>query len=150
MENYNETKTDYPSNNNLVINDDIKAFLVECSKWAKFLAILSYIGAGLMILAAFFGFITSALLPYTMVPTLLVPIFYVVIGVLMIIPANFMYKFSDKIRRGIDFNEQETTVEAFENLKSLYKFNGIYAIVSLGLGVVSIFGAIVYSAVSFL
>ena len=47
MENLENTQ---PDENQVTINNEIKAYLLETSKWGKFLAIVGFVGMGLLLL----------------------------------------------------------------------------------------------------
>ena len=42
------------SDNSIIVNKEIKNYLLEISKWTKFLSILGFIGIGIMLLIAMF------------------------------------------------------------------------------------------------
>ncbi|MDX9928914.1 MAG: DUF5362 family protein [Bacteroidales bacterium] len=124
------------SENMLVIDEANRAFLIESSKWAKFLAIVGYIGMGLLVLlglALLFGMtIVKELTDLPFNPGIF-GIIYFIIAVVYYFPITYLYNFSQKIRDGLVAGNQQTMTAGFGNLKSMFKFIGILMIVALSL-----------------
>jgi len=120
----------------LTINNEINAYLVETTKWGKFLAIMGYIGMGLLVLAGLFvmvGF--SALGEFAKMPFPMgaFGIVYILIAVLYYFPVSYLQKFSDQAKQAVTMNDQGMLNSGFANLKSLFKFMGIFTIVVISL-----------------
>jgi hypothetical protein len=86
----------------LVISNEINAYLRETAKWGNFLAIMGYIGIGLLVLLAIFmmvGF--SALSEYTKMPFPMGAFgaIYILIAVLYYFPVSYLHKFSKQVKR---------------------------------------------------
>jgi hypothetical protein len=120
------------SNDSILINDEIREYLLETAKWGKFLAILGFIGLGLMeipIIARFFlnmyagNLNGSGYFNFLVVNILLVLFYYYQI--------NCLYKFSVDINKGLNSMDQELFTSGFKNLNALFKFQGIVIIVSI-------------------
>jgi len=125
-----------PQNEPVIINREITGFLKETCKWGKFLAIIGYIGIGILLLAGLFlitGSDELALEEYNNVPTNILGIVYLVIAFLYYFPVNYLYRFSAETRKGIDENNEERITLGFKNLKSIFHFMGILTIVMLGI-----------------
>jgi hypothetical protein len=113
-------------------NSAINEYLIETSKWGKFLAIMGYIGIGLLIaLAIIMMFALSAISRFsgTGFSMILVGILYIIIAVIYYFPIHYLYQFSINIRRGLNSKDLPTITSGFRNLKSLFKFMGILTIV---------------------
>lgn len=124
------------SNGNLTINQPTRDFLLETTKWAKFLAIMGYIGIGFLVLAGIivgiaFSFIDE--MKTIGFPMGLIGLVYVIIAVVYYFPVTYLYRFSVQARSGLMFNNQETFTSGIENLKSHYRFIGIFTIVILSI-----------------
>lgn len=123
-------------------------YLTETAKWAKFLSILGFIGLGLMIIGALFGLLMGNSLGGAMSamggngPSLqIMSLLYLVIAALYFFPIYYLYNFAVKMKESLTNSDSMTMESAFENLKSHYKFMGIFAIVILSLYVLMfIFG----------
>jgi hypothetical protein len=135
MENVETTQ---PTGNPVTINDEIKGYLLETSKWGKFLAIVGYIGIGLLVLLgvivmvglSFAGSMSQFGFGF---PMGLLGFIYILIAVLYWFPVNYLYKFSDNVKKGLNTNDQQHVTLGFESLKSLYKFSGILTIIVLSI-----------------
>jgi len=117
------------------LNTQIKTYLMETAKWAKFIAITTIVMGGIMVLVGIFAASTMANIaamsgaPFG--PVFFV-VFYRIVAGLVIVPALFLLNFATQgisaLRSG---NETQLTL-AFQNLKSYYKFIGIMFAVVLG------------------
>jgi hypothetical protein len=118
------------------ISNEIRNYLLESSKWAKFLAIVGFVGVGLLVIFGFafmIGFSIFSSMSQVHFPIGIIGIIYIAIAVVYFFPVNYLYKFSDRIKKGITSSDQATVISAFENLKSMFKFMGIFTIVILSI-----------------
>ena len=133
MENMESTNRDEVL---MSVNHKIKDYLLETSKWGKLLAIVGYIGLGFLVLLGFgviIGFSIFSGIADVGFPLGIVGIFYILIAVLYYFPVNYLYKFSGQIKQGFNSNDQQSITTGFGNLKSLFKFMGIFTIVILSI-----------------
>jgi hypothetical protein len=124
------------SNDSILINDEIREYLKETAKWANFLAILGFIGLGLMAIAiiAMLFLNGSRSNNYSNVGgSSFIAVFYILLAVLYYYPINYLYKFSVDITKGVNSNDQELFTSGFKSLKSLFKFQGILTIVVISI-----------------
>jgi len=136
------------SENPLIINDDIRSFLYETVRWSKFLAILGFIGIGLMIIfglfASFFiGLVGSDISDSSIggaaVSSSILAVIYVIMAVIYFFPILYLYRFSINTRKALDNDDQATLNASFEYLKKHYKFIGMLAAILLAIYIL-IFG----------
>ncbi len=123
-------------NQELKITEELKSYLVEISKWTKFLSIVGFIGVGVLILMAFFVDKIFAGLNIPMqegVSLSSLSVVYFILAGLYFIPVNYMFQFSTTLRKSLSAKDQVELTSAFKNLKSLYKFMGILTIVIMSL-----------------
>ncbi len=127
------------SNTNAGISDAAKGFLAEIAKWAKFLSILGFIGAGFMVLIGlFFGTFMGAMSgmaddpAMAMFPTTIFSVIYIAMAALIIIPTLYHYRFATKTQQALRSNDENLLTEALGNLKSYYKFYGIMMAIIMG------------------
>jgi len=118
--------------NNLVITDDIRSFLIETAKWAKLIAIVGFIMLGLSLFMPFI--FMASIMPLMMSGEAAVAMgtgagaaFFSVllIIVLFIFPLLYLYKFGKNTQVALQTDDQNAISTAFQNLKSHYKFIGI-------------------------
>lgn len=124
----------------LELGNEIKSYLKETASWTYFLSILGFVGIGLMVLVGlFFGTIMGsaygAASPYDAVGigTGFVGGVYVVIALLYFFPVWYLFNFSRKMKTALQSKDNSVFIEAFSNLKSHYKFVGIFAIVIISI-----------------
>ena len=122
---------DYDFNNEgepaqgLVLSSSAIGFLKETGKWARFLAIVGYVGLVLMVVMALsVGAImsnipTAGMMP---VPPALFTVFYLFFAGLYFFPIRYLHLFSTNITTAINDNDNEYLDAALENLKSHYKY----------------------------
>jgi len=121
---------------NMHISDEIKEYLIETAKWTRFLAIIGFIGIGLLILIAFSAKYFFSLLPLQTVqavPIGTLSVIYFILAGIYFFPVNYLFKFSGNLKSALEIEDQEELTSAFKNLKSHYKFIGIFVAIVLSL-----------------
>lgn len=128
--------------NPLIITDDIKGFLMEFAKWAKFLAIVGYIGIGLMVLGALIMLLVAMTSGgYGSGQAAGIAFVYLVMAVVYFFPIQYLHRSATGIRDAIQTNNQYSLSTGFQYLKSHYKFVGIMLIIILSLyALILVFG----------
>lgn len=126
--------------NSFIGNKEINDYLIHSSKWGKFLAILGYIGVAILIVAGIASMIGAARVSNFSIseffPMGLLGLVYIIIAILYFFAVNFLYQFSVQIKRGIDSSDVSTITSGFKNLKSFFKFMGLFAIIILSIYVI--------------
>jgi hypothetical protein len=131
--------------NDLLINNTSQTNLVTAAKWGKFLAIVGFVFCGFMIIG---GIAATAVLsstnPYLNDTPFLkyMGLIYVVLAIILFIPCLYLLKFSNKTQDAIRSSNQESLDTGFANLKSLFKFYGIFTIVILAIYALAFLGGI--------
>jgi hypothetical protein len=118
------------------ITDEIKNYLVEAAKWGKFLAIMGYIGIGLILLLAVGVMVmgsASQLFPGMGMNMGAFGLIYIAIAAFYFFPVYYLHQFSLKIKKGLTSQDAHSIATGFQNLKSLFKFMGIFTIVILSI-----------------
>lgn len=129
----------------LSVNNEIRNYLRETAKWGTFLAIVGFIWVGLMVLGSlamtfFMGNMPGASdIPF---PPALFGLFYLILAGVMVMPVLYLYRFSNKIKAALHSDDEVFLTEAFQNLKSLFKFYGIFTAIVIGLYALLIMGGI--------
>ena len=128
---------------NLIIDWRSKEFLKETAKWTKFLAILGFVGIGLMVLGSLVMlFAPSSLMSNGDFPfggKIFMMLLYLAFAVLYYFPISYLYQFSENTKKAIENNDNNAIRDAFEFLKSHYKFMGILTIILLAFYAIMIF-----------
>lgn len=120
--------------NDLVISSTSQGNLSGAAKWGKFLAIVGFIFCGLMLIGGIY--LQSVLSTYTTYGygsgfPKFVGITYAVMAIILFFPCLYLSKFSNKIQEAVRSSNQESLDSAFSNLKSMFKFYGIFTIIIL-------------------
>ncbi|HKJ43606.1 MAG TPA: DUF5362 family protein [Sunxiuqinia sp.] len=140
-----------PETKSIELQKETLNFLNETRKWGYFLAIMGFIVIGLMVLAGLFmGLVFSTFKPAAMgnmpfPPYIFAPV-YILIGLVYLFPTLYLLRFSTWTKKGLEAMSTENIHQAFRNLKSLFRFIGIFTIVMIGLYVLIILGAMVFGA----
>lgn len=125
----------FEENNSITLERSALGFLMETARWGKLLAILGFIGLGLLVLLGLFysAFISTLsgneLEGLPMGLSWMIGLIYVVLAVLFFFPVLYLYRFSIKTQSSIRSKNTVELTQAFSNLKSVFKFFGIYTIV---------------------
>lgn len=138
---------DQIESNDLSLTTGSKMFLKESAGWTKFIAIVGFVFLGLLvILALFAGSIIGAAMESTgmdMMGGAFITVLYLAMAVLYFFPIYYLFQFSSKMKAALEQQSSELLQQAFENLKSHYKFMGILLIIMLGLYAIAfIFGGL--------
>ena len=123
----------------LTVSDEIRDFLSETSKWAKFLSIVGFIFIGLffflsMVITFVGGSMGSAMSEeFGGLSTGIIGIFYIFFTVIYFFPIYYLYKFAVNTKSALNDDDQEYLTDAFDYLKRHYKFMGILTIIALSI-----------------
>jgi hypothetical protein len=144
---YESTQTDLDEKNSNVAQGFFTPLMIShlkaASPWMKFLGIVGFVGAGLMILLgigflSLFPFLRNIILNEFSNLEFLATSFnsafgfvYIMSGVIYIFPARFLYNFAAKINLFINMKNERAMEIALANNKSYWKFYGICVIISL-------------------
>ncbi len=121
----------------LKINNSIKENLTTAAKWARFLAIIGFVFTGFMGIASLFLLVTAMASGIGML--MFMAVVYIGLTVVMIFPALYLIRFASSTEKGLNSSKQGEFDYGIQNLKSLFKFTGIYTIVVIVLYIVYIF-----------
>lgn len=131
----------------LIIDQPIQSFLKETIKWSQFIAILGFVFSGLIIIFGIIIMITpdfTGSYRFSQQQSLFAGPFYVLISLLYFFPSRFLYRFSQKIKSALAFNDQAALTIGFESLKSNFKFWGILLLVMIVFYAIVIIGAVAF------
>ena len=126
----------------LNIGVDARSYLTETAKWGKFLAIIGFIGCGLMVvLGLFAGTIFASLSSfggrqyagseYTAGIGIMLTVLYICLALLYFFPCLFLYRYASFMQGALRRDDVSALNTSFRNLKSLFKFMGILMIIAL-------------------
>ncbi len=129
---------DYNFGKGLNISTEIRDFLHEAARWAYVLSILGFIMVGFFIVVAIFaGTFISIVMSESQndisgFPSAILTVIYLVIAGINVFPVLYLYRFAQNTKHALRSDNQTALVYAFENLRSHYRFIGIFAIIIIG------------------
>jgi hypothetical protein len=121
----------------LTITSAAKGFLKETAKWCKFLSVLGFVGLGLLLLSSFFistiygNMPQAATMPFNL--GIVMTVVYILIIAIYVFPLYYLHQFSLKLKKALLSKDNKTLADAFEMLKSHYKFVGVFTIIMLSI-----------------
>ncbi len=152
-----------PSTSSLVIDAQSRRYLLETAGWGKFISIVMFILLGiwflLLILIPLLGGMDAFSPPGSPMmknmdgdsgdafALLLIILLMAIYGLLIGLPAYYLWKYSTRIKRALTQNNQHLLTEGFQRLLFLFRFYGILTLISVGIyvltvGLLIIFGII--------
>jgi type IV secretory pathway component VirB8 len=135
---YTETTGGRFTEDELQQMDYARAYLYSIGKWMKFFFVLMIICIAFMVIGGLCALVTSPLmgsLPDAGIdmPFWIFGVLYLACAVVYIFPALYMKRAANAADIAIHSNSNEAVVEFLKNNKSLWKFCGIFTIVSIAL-----------------
>ncbi|AWV97887.1 DUF5362 family protein [Arcticibacterium luteifluviistationis] len=136
--------------NTLYLSENGKQDLLESAKWAKFLAIVGFVGSGLLVVFAFGLSTLMSFLPNSESFESLGPSYflgmtfiYVVMAVIYFFPCLYLFKFAKSTKLAILEEDNELLHLALFNMRKMFKFVGVMTLTILILyGVLIVFGVL--------
>jgi hypothetical protein len=148
MENYNEPEMEHEEEDGpirLIITEDIRSYIYQAAKWAKFLSIVGFIVTGLMVMIALS--VQSVMQSLSEIPAYsglaalgsgVITFFYLLLALLYCYPSYLMYKFSSSAKLAVLYGNQESLSEAMIKMKSIFKFFGIITVIFISMYVLMV------------
>jgi hypothetical protein len=124
----------------LQFTNQSRDFLATAGKWATFLSIVGFIVLGLMFLGALAMFAMGSALdgmggaasPMAgMMSGGIIGGIYLVIVILCFFPTLYLFRFGSKAKQAVNNNSTAELTECMGNLKSYFKFLGIFTIATM-------------------
>lgn len=122
-------------------------YLQESAKWSKFMAIIGFVGIGLMVLVSLFMAIGFSVMKSSNIPGLpfsmsVFSILYVLFAAIYFFPVYYLYQYANKTSAALHSKNKQLLADGLENLKSHHKFLGIFTLI-----IISIYGLIFVFAI---
>lgn len=137
------------SEDRLYLSEEAVSHLAVMRKWALFLSVLGFIGcAFIILLGLFFALIMKfggQSGGFQAIPSMVLAILYVGIGVLYFFPSYFLLRFSTNAKLAIAGNAELPLTKALKNLRSHFAFLGIAAIAVVAGYILFLVGVIVFA-----
>lgn len=157
-------ETSYPLDDNFTTNgvnitEEIKSYLYETAKWGKFLSIVAFVFIALIVVFMLFmlfaggaammsGFDEAGAMAGMGMGFMIV--IYGLMIAMYFFPTLYLYRFSTKMKVALDSNDQQTLSESFMNMKSVFKFWGIFTAIFIGFYAVMIVGSLLMGGMGML
>jgi Family of unknown function (DUF5362) len=132
----------------LHINETAIEYLRSSAKWSMFLAIMGFIGIGLMILGALaiatIGSLSGGVMGGIPGMQTGIAIIYIVMALLYFFPIYYLYKYASDMKNALNQKDNELLTNSLGHLKSHHKFLGVSIIVIMSLYALFIIGMIIF------
>lgn len=140
----------FTTTNSISLDQAAIGHLNGSAKWSQFLAILGFIGIGLMVLLGIA--MTSLMSDLPGMPMegfgLLLGAFYLLLAGLYFFPVYYLFKYSTGMKNAIQQQQSAMVTDALGYLSRHHKFLGIMIIALIGIYILIFFGAIAYAGLS--
>ncbi len=142
-----ENQLNTVENSNLLLTQNALEFIKVTAKWAHFLGILGYIGVAMLLIGAFS--ISSMPSQFNQqfsqfnFPMGILTVVYVALALFYFFPVYYLHQFGKKTKQAILKNDDFLLENGFKNLKSHYKFIGVFSLVIISLYVLMFIGLLV-------
>ncbi len=133
-----EIKLQKEEETNLEISQTSKTYLKEISGWTQFFSILGFIFVGLLflitiVLAIVIPFVANSGMNQDIFPFVIIIVVYFALAIIYLFPVLYLYRFTTNLKSALFNNNNDHIVIAFKNLKSHFKFVGIFTIVFISI-----------------
>ena len=142
----------YDPENELRVGGNEFNFLNETRKWAKFLAIIGFVGCGLIVLAAIAMIATSLLRfnEYMGIMPVFIGFIYLLMALVYFFPSLFLFRFGHFMGKALENKDQILFLNSLKNQRSFFRFVGVLTIIVIVFYVLVLFGAILFGSLSYL
>lgn len=120
--------------------DYVREMLNSTAKWAKFLAILGFIGVGFMVLAGLFMATLGSSIPtasdsspFAFFTGGILGLFYLAMAAFYFFPSLYLYQYADKLKTAVISQDETQLILALDKNKRFFKFIGILTVVGIAL-----------------
>lgn len=132
-----DLENEEPQEVKLIVTEEMRSYIYDITKWAKFLSFVGFALAALLVLVSFsvpsllgsnpalakqFGALGQS-------GSIAITIIYLLLGLFYFYPSLLLLKIANHGKQGVLFGNQESLNTALQNVKSLFKFWGIITIV---------------------
>ncbi|MGM9478723.1 hypothetical protein ACS5PU_20025 [Pedobacter sp. GSP4] len=131
-----DLEQEVPQEVKLVVTEEMRSYLYDITKWARFLSIVGFVFAALLILVALSipsiiagnPGLAKQFAPLGQGGSIVLTIIYLLLGLFYFYPSILLFRVANRGKQGVLFGDQESLDVAVLSLKSLFKFWGIMTI----------------------
>ncbi len=122
----------------LEITDSFKVYILDLSRWAKFLSVIGFMWCSLLFAAAFAAgyYVSKISHPGLSSLAQAVTALFILFAVMWFYPCIYLNKFSNNVYKAIRENNQDVLEDGLLNLKSAFRLFGIVTGIILTLWVI--------------
>ena len=126
------TEINTTQNETFAVNHEINLYLAETAKWGNVLAIVGYVSMGLIVMTSLVMIVVFTLINKEAgFPMWIMGLLYLVFAGVYYIPVTYLFRFSQQMNMAVKKQDEKLFTSGFANLKSLFKFFGIFTIAML-------------------
>jgi Family of unknown function (DUF5362) len=135
-----DSLNDDSSGKGLSLTNEIKGYLSETARWAKFISIIMFVMTGFAVLFAIFGGAIMGSMASAfgqggagmgLIGGVGIFIMYGLVAALLFFYSWYLYKFATQMKMALLGSDQDALVTSFSNLKSYYKLSGIVMLIGV-------------------
>ncbi|MEI8198074.1 MAG: DUF5362 family protein [Phycisphaerae bacterium] len=101
--------------------------------WVRFMSVMCFVGAGLMMIGGVFMVIATAFIPHRDPGMIVLGLIYIPFGLLYIIPGVYLHRYASGITRLLQSNDSADLEGALDAQRAFWKFVGVMTIVAMAL-----------------
>jgi len=143
-----------PENPQLIVTEDMRSYIYDMSKWARFLGIVGFVVSAFLFLAALtVGPAINAnpemakmLGQLGTMDSATITVVFCIYGAAICYPSFLMVRYASSANQGVLYGEQNNLNDAMSNLKSLFKYFGILALIFIGLNLITLIAMVIGAA----
>lgn len=135
----------------LKITTNSEKYLKETGSWGLFFSILGFLMVGFLFIASVIVSIAFSIFPNEKFPAnmgVILGVVYFVLAIVYLIPIIYLFRFSSTMKKALMDRNEEGLEYSLKNLKSHYKFVGIFTIAFIALYILIAIGMLFTGAVS--
>jgi len=132
MENFNPL--DDQATGHFKLNSISIEYMRETAKWARFLSIVGFVMVGLIVLGGVFaGTFMGSMMAAAGSPIggVGIALLYIGMAALYFFPTLYLFRYSKNTKQAIETNSEDLLTEGVGNMKSVFKFWGIFMAIIL-------------------
>ncbi len=152
METYNDNLQEEQNEQGITVGLNTMNDLRIAGQWGKLMAVLGFIGIGIMFVFGIFFMLFpfdemyGGAMPYR---PFYLGILYFILALVYIFPVIYLYKFSSRAKRAFLYRDEDDFNRSIQNLKILFRLTGIFTLASLVLIFIGLIFAVVVSIFAF-
>ncbi len=121
---------------NSKVTPELLGYLQGTSTWTKVMSIFMFILLGLMALGMLFG--VTVIASQGVGPGLAIMVIGVIYIALLLMPALYLWRFSENVTSAIRDNNNEALGSAFKNMMRYYRYIGYFTIIFFAIYILAI------------